>query len=320
MGRYNYIVSDQRINSKGIIIETDGIMTYGFDNNPIALHNHDINQLIGHWENYKKNPNNPDEYYAELVFDDSKQSNIELERQVSKGLLKHASIAVKFINGFIDIIDGEEVVIVTECLLKEISITPLPANTGAVKLFYNDDEYVESASDINKKIKLNMNSKLIELTEKVGNLELQLQTTESKIDEIETVNTDLISQLQSKEDRIKELESELESIKKIELEQKFTNLLDNAVSEGKIVDEFKSKFISLSYDIAKEIIDSLPVKVINVTPDVKLTDNIIKTEIVDSKNYRWYELNDPKSLELMFKENKEKHDKLFKDFYGVDYK
>ena len=327
---FDFIVSDERINSKGFIIETSGIQLEEFHNNPVALHNHDINQVIGKWNNVRINDNDEGELIGTVEFDISDKHSQEIMSQVSKDLIKHASIGIKLEEGFMDIVYGKEIIVVTKCTLKEISTTPLPANKGAVKLMYNGEE-VEDAnefitlSDNNKffnnniKKESNMNSKLIELTNENNDLTNQIKDSNLKFSEIETSNIELNSFIELKDNeifelngKVNELNSKLKEIEVAKHKAKFNELLDDAVEVGKINEDQKENFLKLSYDNAKSIVDGLESKVIK--PEIKLTDMIDgdkSEEEEDIKTFSWYQENDKKALDLMYYNDRTSYNKLY---------
>jgi transcriptional regulator len=54
-------------------------------------------------------------------------------------------------------------------------------------------------------------------------------------------------------------------------------------------------------------------------PTLNLMDEIkkpVEIKIEAGKDYRWYEKNDPTALKLMYENEREKHDKLEKEYYG----
>jgi len=325
---YNYKLSDETLNNKGFIIETAGIQLEQFNNNPVALHNHNLDVVVGKWENVRINEENNTELIGTLVFDYSDPKSQELMNQVSKDLIKHVSIGIELVDGYEDEIDGKPVIVVTECILKEASITPLPANKNAVKLYYNGESINDSTDLINNyqfnNINKNEMSKIVELTDKVSTLETKVSKTELKLNDVKQENNTLKSNIVLKDselltlkEKVTELETKLVEIDKEKETAKFNDLLDEAITEGKITEGQKENFIKLSYDNAKLIIEGLESK--EIKPEIKLTDRIKKpgeTKTKEDKDFRWFEKNDPTALKLMYNEDKESYDKLYNNFYN----
>jgi len=312
---YNYKLSDESVNSKGFVVLTDGIDLAKFNDNPVALHNHNINVVVGNWENVRIDEENPENLVGTLVFDYSDPKAQELMNQVSKNLIKHVSIGIKIIEFYDDIINDQEVIVISKSELKEASITPLPANENAIKLTYNG-ETVDDIVEFTKKNKNNM-SKVLELTEKVNELENEYKESKKKYDSIELINKDLIASVELKDKEIsdlntqvEELNSKLEDIAKAEQEAKFNSLLNDAIEDGKINDEQKENFLKLTFDNAKAIIDGLSSKVIK--PEVKLSD-MVKDEVKkeEVKDFNWYKKNDPVALNSLYLTDRTAYNNLY---------
>jgi len=320
---YNYVLSDESINSKGFIILTDGIDLTRFNENPVLLHNHDINQVVGHWENVRINEQNVEQLVGTAVFDYSDPKSQEVMNKVAKNLIKHVSVGLEPLEFYQDIVDDEDVIVITKSILKEASVTPLPANENAIKLSYKGSniESIEDALQLNINKNNDMNSKLLELTNEVAELKVSIKENETLKETLTSDNESLKSDIELKDKEIETLTSEVESLKskldeiaKAEAELKFNALLDEAIESAKIKESQKEDFLKLTYDNAKLIIDGLESK--NSKPEIKLTDKIVNTEISkEEKNIRWYEKNDPEALKLMYNEDRERYDKLFNEYY-----
>lgn len=125
---HTFIVSDESVNSYGMIVRTDGIDVIQFSRNPIMLYMHDRTQgVVGRWENIRKDGN---KLLADAVFDDSSDLGRIVRQQVEKGFLRSASIGIEIIST--ENIDGQSVV--TKSILTEISIVDIPSNNNALKL------------------------------------------------------------------------------------------------------------------------------------------------------------------------------------------
>jgi len=321
---YNYTLSDESINSKGFIILTDGIDLTNFNANPVALHNHDIDQVVGHWENVHINEQNPEQLVGTLVFDYSDPKSQEIMNKVAKNLIKHVSIGIRIEEFYEDIVDDEDVIVVTKSILKEASVTPLPANENAIKLYYKNEEVEDTSIFLSDKLNKNnkMNSKLLELTTQVNDLTSEIKEKDTTITEVNSEKETIKIELELKDGEIDTLKTEVESlkaelqaIKDLEAEQKFNTLLEEAISLNKIKEAQKESFLKLTYDNAKTIIDGLESK--EIKPEVNLTATIEKngSDKTDEKDFRWYEKNDPDALKLMYKEDNEKYLELFNEFY-----
>ena len=123
-----FVVSDESKNCYGQVILTDGIDTTQFEKNPVMLYMHERKTVVGRWENIRKDGKR---LLADAVFDDSTELGATVKRQVEKGFLRSASIGVDILET--RDVDGTETV--TRCVLAEISIVDIPANSNALKLY-----------------------------------------------------------------------------------------------------------------------------------------------------------------------------------------
>ena len=129
MNKFEFIVSDETLNSYGLIVKTAGINTDRFERNPIMLYMHDRDQgIIGRWENVRKENG---KLMAEAVFDEGVELGAKIKHQVESGFIRSASIGIE--NMRYEDFDGVKTIV--ECDLYEISIVDIPANENAVKLF-----------------------------------------------------------------------------------------------------------------------------------------------------------------------------------------
>lgn len=127
----SFIVSDESVNSYGIIIKTDGIDTTQFSRNPIMLymHNRDLG-VIGRWDNIRKDG---DKLLMDAVFDESTELGRQVSLKVKNGYLRCASIGCNIIQSH----EEKGVKIVTKCCLQEVSIVDIPANSNAMSFKEN---------------------------------------------------------------------------------------------------------------------------------------------------------------------------------------
>lgn len=145
MNNITFIVSDESVNSYGMVISTAGIDTSRFEQTPVMLYMHERATIVGRWENIRKEDN---KLLADAVFDDSTPLGVQVKKQVEKGFLRAASIGV-------DIVERKtinKVDTVTKCILNEISIVDVPANENALKLYRRNGRnvlrLVENVTDL----------------------------------------------------------------------------------------------------------------------------------------------------------------------------
>lgn len=164
-----FVLSDESVNSYGLVILTSGIDTTVFERNPVMLymHNRDGN-VIGRWENIRKEGKR---LLGDAVFDDSTELAATVKKQVEKGFLRSVSIGIEEISS--EVINGVQTV--TKCRLIEVSIVDIPSNSNAVKLYRRSGGYVYRVDDPDNDTAGRLKTALISL------LGLEITATEEDI-------------------------------------------------------------------------------------------------------------------------------------------
>lgn len=149
MNNITFVVSDESVNSYGMVTLTAGIDTSRFEQNPVMLYMHERATIVGRWENIRKED---DKLLADAVFDDTTPIGKQVKSQVEKGFLRAASIGIEIVER--KTIKGVDTV--TKCILNEISIVDVPANENALKLYRRNGRnvlrLVENVTDLRSAI------------------------------------------------------------------------------------------------------------------------------------------------------------------------
>lgn len=143
-----FLVSDESVNSYGLVVLTSGIKLERFLKNPIMfyMHNRSLG-AAGRWENLRFQDGR---MYATPVFDDAHEPGKSTKEKVEGGFLKGASIGIS--DCVIKKIKGINTVV--SCSLSEISICDIPSNENALQLYYN-----EKPVDLTTYLELSLNDK-----------------------------------------------------------------------------------------------------------------------------------------------------------------
>lgn len=143
-----FLLSDESLNSLGLVVKTSGINMERFIKNPIMLYMHDrSNGIVGRWdklrvENIK--------FYGTPVFDDVHEPGKTIKEKVESGFLNGASIGIE--KCVIELINNVRTVV--SCELVEVSICDIPSNKNAVQLYYDNNPV-----DLPTYLKLSINQK-----------------------------------------------------------------------------------------------------------------------------------------------------------------
>jgi len=140
-----YKLSTEKVNEYGFKVLTSGIEIPEDTNIPV-LFNHNPDKVLGKWDNFTIEN---DVLLAEPVLDTDDEEVSKISNKINKGIIDGISIGFKPIE--YDLLE-DGTVLVTKAVLKEASITALPANTDA-RIELNENYLVTfslNGCDINK--------------------------------------------------------------------------------------------------------------------------------------------------------------------------
>lgn len=296
-------VSDSSTNSYGFKVRTAGIDLTEFNENPVMLLNHNYDKVIGNWVNQKVSG---DRLLADPEFDMDDEEAVKIANKVEKGLIKGASIGITPVKW-----ENDEVV---ECILKEISLTPLPSNKNSVRLYDQSGkmipdnkakEYLLSLNNTNENPNFNTMTKKMKLA-LIGlmtQLAITLKLSDSDSDEqFESALDEIKTAITLKDNKIQELTTQL----KTEKDSKVKNLIDGAVTSGKIDKKDEAKWTERAerdFEMTSEVLNALQGRTdINLELSRDSKDDKAKDENNDERKgwtFDDYAEKDYKALELM---------------------
>lgn len=262
--------SDATQNVYGLKVNTEGIDTTGFEQNPVLLLNHNYDKVMGTWVDLQKVDG---KLTATPVFDTEDEEANKFYGKVERDMIKGASI------GIIPLSVVNKVIVKSELL--EISLTPVPANRNALVLYNNKGQQLSAQSaeayllSINQPFenteKENMNPKLIAIVSLMSaqaKLPVQLSATPTDA-EVENALNGIANKLTALELSNQQLTAANDaSLAKEQAAKELekTNLLNLAVSEKRITEaqrETFSKLFDADADLAKSTLEAL--KPVNLT-------------------------------------------------------
>jgi len=287
-----------------LIVSTDGIQLTDYIDNPIVLWNHSTDNVIGISEDLVKENS---QLIGSVKFASDDYSK-DIQTKVKDNIVKKCSIGLDVVS-YEDVTTANDLVPVfkiTNSIMREISIVPLPANKKATKinsqslssnnvdiLLYKDNKQITKETFMQTDsvaIKLESNDVTINFEAKCIELEtLNLSLTDSitelnkSIENSNLINEDLKAKIAKLEVELSQKTEEVVTIKK-ENELKEINLyLDNAIAEGKITPDSKEEFMKIEFSVIKSLVEKLPIK------SIKLSD-VIESKVINNngKNYEYY--------------------------------
>lgn len=313
-----FIFNDQtRKNSHGFFLLNEGGRFDRFVENSVMLDNHDLDRLIGRWENLRvEGPL----LVADPVFDEGVALGAERKGQVERGFLRGASPGIVILRAeYRTNPAGGEDLYVTEWELFEGSVTSVPSNAGAVtlKIYTGDGRLVEDNDvrlHVDNIVKLCAESTSQGSLPKINHMEKITLTAEALTalgilqDADAAAMNSAIVQLAADRDRYKEkaddLQNEVDAARKRRAEQ----LVDLAVEQGRIGANSREKYVELAmkeYDLVSETLKAIPEKITLAGHLTRIGGNgAIPAERQDWTHLRWLK-EDPAGLAKIKAENPE---------------
>jgi HK97 family phage prohead protease len=244
-----FILSTGGMTTKRIVVPIENINFDAFDKNPIMLFNHQRGLVIGKWTNRRIEDG---KLLADPVFDDEDPEAKKISGKVERGFIKAASIGIRNIVAEERLDDaGESFIYVLSCDLREASVVDIPSDAEAL-VFYdeNDKEINLKEADLTDIFQTKIFVKQMDKKKIAQSIGLSDDASDDAVlGAIETAFAD------SK--KLKALEGELKNKQKA----KAVELVDAAVSAGKLQKEVKDDFLNLAdmnFDLFEKTINGLP--------------------------------------------------------------
>lgn len=304
-----FTLSDgSRINTKGFRVDLSGGRYERFDANPVMLYDHDTRQVIGRWDNRCIDNG---KLIAKPVFDLNDTAAAEIARKVKEGFLRGASIGL--IPYQLDKVGDEYVLADWELL--EASITPIPSDAGAVRL-YNEKREVITFDQL--KLNFSNNNKKNKMEVK-DTYELTAATRQSLGLSANPTAKQIELAVRDKDDTIEELTKKVETLERSEKEA----YLAQAVKDGKITEAEKADYLALSiggnFDNVKAIIDAKPAQASASLKDMVQRSNLTAGDRQDWDYMRWAK-EDHKGLQRLSYTNPGEYERLKAEYKQSKHK
>lgn len=286
------VLSDAKsINTKGYRIDLNGMDLTRFAKNPVMLFQHDMDKVIGRWENFSITDNRLE---ADPVFDDGDDEGANVKRKYENDFLRAASIGIIILEmQYID-----DIWVVTKSELLEASIVSIPADAGAVVLYDKNREVLSTESF--ERLQLQFNSKNPKSKEEMT-LVLSALTVQSLGIKGEVTAKEVELAVAEKDAEIAKLKAEKETLVKTQ-HQEYLNI---AEKDGKITSAEKEEYLKLAnsggFESVKNIIDAK-----KESASATLAAQVQKTNLSagrESWDFRKWSKEDPKGLLKLKYEN-----------------
>ncbi|KMQ70256.1 caudovirus prohead protease [Chryseobacterium koreense] len=316
MSRHKFILNDEnQVNQYGFRVKNSGLNLTRFMANPVILDHHkDGNAaVIGRWENIQFEDHL---LTAVAVFDDKDPNAAEIARKVAEGFLRGASLGLNPYSMSNFIIAPDDVYDLVKSEVLEASITPIPNNANALKLYAATDDVMKElqekevseillmASEISN-FNLHNDMKKINLSlAAVIALGLPQTTLEHDVEAVNSGITKLSAELEAAKTKIQGFE-DLEKDKKAKLS---ADTVDADIKAGKIDATKREDYLKLHAEfpsLYKSTVTDAPAKLnlgaqVNnpsAPADVKTLDDFQKLDLSAQLQFRD---NNPEGYKALF--------------------
>lgn len=306
-----FVLNDETVvNDRGFRTVNSGINLERFKANPVILdyHRSGNNAVIGRWENIRIEGS---ELKADAVFDEEDEDAKKIAGKVERGFLKGASMGLGFDRSEEPFVfeDATGKFALTKSELLEASIVSIPSNRKSIKLYnkehkeLQEDEVQLALEDAsNEELNKNDNMSNVKLTVAVL-ATLGLENTDNQ-QELQ----DAITRVANENVSLKKENKELKEAQEKEAKARATELVDLAITEGKIMPDTKDSWVNLAQANPKHVEATLK----GIPAKVSLNGLVTGGKAVEVKTADDFEkLSD--EAKLAFKEN---HPEEYKNLFA----
>lgn len=305
-------ISNERLNSYGTRVLTSGMDTEQYSRNPVLLYMHERGNVIGYVKDLQVEHG---EVTGELMFDCASDLSERCKKQFDFGSLRMVSAGLDIIEMSDKkefLVDGQTSPTITKSRLVEVSVADIGANDDALVLQRNGKRITlgrDGECPLPLLNKNNNKQKDEEMENKTIALALGLKETATDAE----ISTKL-TELQAAKAENETLQKEKDAL----VLARITTLVDTAVSEKRLSEENKERFITLGKKIGAEELD----KVLKaMSPQVKLSAVIGHQGGVSTGGDGSYsKLSEvpPTQLLTLKQENPSEYKRLYKAEYGIE--
>lgn len=300
------ILNDEAItNDRGWKLLNSGLDRSRYDKNPILLHQHDLNQIVGHCTSLYIEGS---KLMGTFEFD-SDEASQAIEEKATKGSLRGVSPGL-YIR---QMSTSEEGDIVSDWELLEVSLVTLPSNPNAVsvKLYSQKGEALSEAEAAQHivQLKAQLNNALAKGVEKLNLQEILGLAKDASLEDCLQAVQRVITEREA-------LSADLETIRTRDAQR----LLGEALEAKKITPEMKEDYMTLyafDSELCRRILLSIPSPTAP-TPPLSLASRLAKAQSNQADQYAadWDTLDRKGLLSQLKAEDPDRFEEKFKERFN----
>lgn len=300
------ILNDEAItNDRGWKLLNSGLDRSRYDKNPILLHQHDLDQIVGHCTSLYIEGS---KLMGTFEFD-SDEASQAIEEKATKGSLRGVSPGL-YIR---QMSTSEEGDIVSDWELLEVSLVTLPSNPNAVsvKLYSQKGEALSEAEAAQHivQLKAQLNNALAKGVEKLNLQEILGLAKDASLEDCLQAVQRVITEREA-------LSADLETIRTRDAQR----LLGEALEAKKITPEMKEDYMTLyafDSELCRRILLSIPSPTAP-TPPLSLASRLAKAQSHQADQYAadWDTLDRQGLLSQLKAEDPDRFEEKFKERFN----
>ncbi len=307
-------ISNSSLNAYGTRVLTNGVDIEQYIKNPVLLYMHERGKVVGFMKDIRKEG---DDITGEPVFDEVTDDSKQYKKQWDKGSLRMVSPnfdIIELSSSPEDLLPGQARMTVSKSKLTEVSIVDIGANDDNIRLTKDGTQLKLSAGGENTSLPLiNNNQNNVEQMDfKAIALKLGLPEAASETDILNSIGL-LLGYKTANET----LRQEKEALQLAGI----TQMVDQAITDGKFTAEKKEHFITLGKTAGVEF---LKLTLDAISPVVKPTGIIGNGQAAPTGGVAlagdWKKLSDVPAdkLALLREGDVERYKTLYKAEYGIE--
>lgn len=305
-------ISNERLNSYGTRVLTSGMDTAQYSRNPVLLYMHERGNVIGYVKDLKVENG---EVTGELMFDCASELSERCKKQFDFGSLRMVSAGLDILEMSEAkelLVAGQKSPTITRSRLVEVSVADIGANDDALVL-QRDGKRITLGRDGDCPLPLLNNN-----NNKQKDEEMENKTIALAVGLKETATDEEIS---AKLAELQAAQSENETLQKVNealMLARITTLVETAVSDKRLTEENKDRFIGLGKKIG---VDELDHVLKAMSPQTKLSAVLgHQGGSPTGGNASYSKLSEvpPTQLLTLKKENPGEYKRLYKAEYGIE--
>lgn len=242
-------ITNDRLNSYGFRVLTEGVDIKQFEKNPVLLHMHRRGEVIGYVKDIKSENG---EITGELLFDEATELSRQCKKQFEFGSLRMVSAGLTILEmseAKEHLVQGQTRPTVTKSKLTEVSLVDIGANDDAIVLWGKDGKEVKLGQDGECDLPLIINNVINKKEMELKTLALQLGLPATATEEEVNAKINLMAEAQQENEKLRKENETL-------LASQIETAVSKAIAEKRIGEDKRSHFVELGKKVGVEALET----------------------------------------------------------------